>query len=83
MTVRTLTEIRDTDSDGDTITMIVVGQSAHYCAEIVFGQWSLGERDPSTDRRVNLELDDAIALRDALTAAIESCTAPAGDGGGR
>ena len=70
MTVRTLTEIHDVDDD--TITNIIVGPSHKYCAEIAVDQWSAGEREPGTERRVHLERDDAIALRDALTAIIDA-----------
>ncbi len=78
MTVRTITEI--TDRDDDTITTIAVGVLGSDYVEIVVGQWSTGERDPSTDRRVALELDDARALRDALAAAVRDIEAmPAED----
>lgn len=70
MTVRTLTEIMDIDDD--TITMITVGPDEPYCAEVVVGQWATGERDPSHDIRVRLEITDAIALRDALTRCIDA-----------
>lgn len=72
MTARTLTEIRDVDDDGDTVTNIVVGPSHKYCAEIAFDQWSVGEREPGSERRVHLERNDVVALRDALTTIIDS-----------
>ena len=72
MTARTLTEIRDVDDDGDTVTQIVIGPSHKYCAELMFNQWSVGEYDPGSEKRVHLEIDDARALRDALTAAIDA-----------
>ena len=72
MTARTLTEIRDVDDDGDTITNIIVGPSHKYCAEVAFDQWAVGEREPGSEKRVHLERDDAIALRDALTAIIDA-----------
>lgn len=72
MTVRTLTEIIDVGEGGDTVTMIVVAPSPSYCAEIAFDQWSVGDREPGSERRVHLEVEDAIALRDALTTIIDS-----------
>ena len=68
MTTRTITEVMDVDDD--TITTITVGTLDSDFVEIVIGQWSVGERDPSTDRKVALEYDDAVALCAALARSI-------------
>lgn len=70
MTTRTITEIRDMGSDMDTITAIRVAAASVY-VEVAWLQYPTGERDRAKEQSCSLEYADAVALRDALTVAID------------